>query len=412
MAKFGQFNAMMSGGDQIKPVQDALAASKESMEDQKARATIALQPKVDELQALITSPTPERLIMANPSYMQGWQRYAPKLGLDPTDPKSMTPENVRAAATLAHNDLAGQSMGGIAPLAMPVQWQRGNGAQINPVTNEAKADPSSIGPAEAQRLDMEKQRLTMAQKLASGFNGQAGELLAAMTEKGVTLPAGMRSKEQQLATVNGLLARHPEMTPDQIADAVKEGKISFGAESKGVNAFTTGKQGDTVRALSVATDHLNTLSQLADALQNGDMPAINKLGNYVAQQTGGAAPTNFDTARRIVADEVVKAVVGYGGSTADREEAARVINNANSPAQLKGAIATYQQLMGGQLSGLKRQYEQSTGRTDFERFVSDQAKTKLEGAPAGAPKAGDVVKGYKFKGGNPADKNNWEKAGG
>jgi hypothetical protein len=26
-----------------------------------------------------------------------------------------------------------------------------------------------------------------------------------------------------------------------------------------------------------------------------------------------------------------------------------------------------------------------------------------------APKAGDVIKGYKFKGGNPADKNNWEK---
>ena len=30
-------------------------------------------------------------------------------------------------------------------------------------------------------------------------------------------------------------------------------------------------------------------------------------------------------------------------------------------------------------------------------------------APAGMPKAGDVIKGYRFKGGNPADKANWEK---
>lgn len=30
-------------------------------------------------------------------------------------------------------------------------------------------------------------------------------------------------------------------------------------------------------------------------------------------------------------------------------------------------------------------------------------------APKGAPKAGDIVDGYRFKGGNPADKNNWEK---
>ncbi len=29
--------------------------------------------------------------------------------------------------------------------------------------------------------------------------------------------------------------------------------------------------------------------------------------------------------------------------------------------------------------------------------------------PQGGPKAGDVMKGYRFKGGNPADKNNWEK---
>jgi hypothetical protein len=30
-------------------------------------------------------------------------------------------------------------------------------------------------------------------------------------------------------------------------------------------------------------------------------------------------------------------------------------------------------------------------------------------APTGAPAVGTVMQGYRFKGGNPADKNNWEK---
>lgn len=37
--------------------------------------------------------------------------------------------------------------------------------------------------------------------------------------------------------------------------------------------------------------------------------------------------------------------------------------------------------------------------------------TASQGGAKVAPKAGDIVKGYRFKGGNPADKNNWEPAG-
>ena len=71
---------------------------------------------------------------------------------------------------------------------------------------------------------------------------------------------------------------------------------------------------------------------------------------------------------------------------ADREAAAKTINAASSPAQLRGAIGTYKKLMQGQLGGLKQQYEQTTGKKDFERFLSPAGK-----ASEGAPVAGGSV---------------------
>ena len=150
---------------------------------------------------------------------------------------------------------------------------------------------------------------------------------------------------------------------------------TFANTKKAVSDFNTGKQGNTVRSLNVATSHLDTLGTLADALDNGNVKLLNTATNAWKTQTGNAAPTNFEGAKKIVADEVVKAVVGSGGGVADREEAARTIAAANSPAQLKGVINTYKDLMHGQLNGLKQQYETSTGLKDFDKYLSPSMKT-------------------------------------
>ena len=166
---------------------------------------------------------------------------------------------------------------------------------------------------------------------------------------------------------------------------------TFGNVKQAEQKFNVGKQGDTVRSLNVATNHLDTLGGLADALNTGNVQLLNKATNAWKTQTGQAAPTNFESAKKIVADEVVKAIVGSGGGVADREEAARSIQAANSPAQLRGVINTYKDLMHGQLNGLRQQYEQSTGKTDFERFLSPQIKT--QNAPSAARSQADAILG-------------------
>jgi hypothetical protein len=165
----------------------------------------------------------------------------------------------------------------------------------------------------------------------------------------------------------------------------------FPTRMKAYKDFSTGTQGKAVKSFNVAIAHLDTLSKLSDALENGDMKAINRVSNFFKEQTGKAAPTNFEAGKKIVADELVKAIVGSGGALADREETAKTVNAANSPAQLKGVIDTYQELMAGQLGGLGKQYSETTGRSDFDRYLSEEAKSVLERINSKPKESGGVA---------------------
>lgn len=153
----------------------------------------------------------------------------------------------------------------------------------------------------------------------------------------------------------------------------------IGGIKKSVSDFTTGKAGNTIRSLNVTVDHLDTLNELSTALNNNDIKQVNRLGNAFAAQTGGTAPTNFNAAKKVVADEIVKGIVGSGGGVTDREEAAAAIDAANSPAQLQGVIQTYQKLLTGQLGGFSQQYVSTTGKTDFDKYLSPRTKKILGG---------------------------------
>lgn len=187
--------------------------------------------------------------------------------------------------------------------------------------------------------------------------------------RSLTTPAGRQLMEMVSAAYPGY-------------DAKQYG--TMGAAEK---AFTSGKKGDTTRALNVAVDHLGTLQQVADALQNNDTRLFNQAGNFIALQTGNPAPTDFNAVKRIVADELTKAVIGGAGALGDRKAVDDAISAANSPAQLKSVIDRYKQLMGGQLAGMETQYTASTNKKDFrDRFLTPATKAALAAAaPATAP---------------------------
>lgn len=149
--------------------------------------------------------------------------------------------------------------------------------------------------------------------------------------------------------------------------------MDFKTQQATLQEFEKGKAANQVRSFNVGLAHLDTLQAAADAMNNKDTQLFNKAANIFKTQTGSPVVNNFNAVKEVVGNEIVKAIVGTGGGVGDREKAQKTVDAANSPAQLSGVIGQYKELMKGQLGGLKQQYEQGTGRKDFNRFLSQEA---------------------------------------
>lgn len=184
--------------------------------------------------------------------------------------------------------------------------------------------------------------------------------------------------------------RHPGL---DLAEAAQ----NYNASNAALRSFGNGRQADTVRSFNVAYAHADTLNDLAAALQNGDIQTINAARQRYEQEFGAAAPTNFDAVKSIFSDEVNKAAVGGAGALGDREQIRSSISKASSPEQIKGAVDVYKHLIVGQMQGMKQQYEQATGRKDFDRFLLPEVETDLKNRTGGSDGAPTSDSGWKIE---------------
>jgi len=255
------------------------------------------------------------------------------------------------------------------------QWQPGT--QIDPTTKQPVAGmwrlPTRGGEAPTFVPDA---NLTQKQSIGGGpqlspdaIKNIAGQYIAGDRYAITSLGYGSQGAANRAAVWNEISDQMKAQGASPIQIAERQAEFA-----KSAGAFATGQQGNAIRSFNVGLTHLDTLGNLVGALGNGDVRLLNSAKNAFQSQFGAPAPTNFNAAKAIVADEIVKAIVGSGGSEADREKAQATINSANSPAQLAGVINTYKTLMAGQLGGLKQQYEATTGLNDFNSRLSPAAQ--------------------------------------
>lgn len=177
--------------------------------------------------------------------------------------------------------------------------------------------------------------------------------------------------------------------------AVKQYDPTFySGRSDAVKDFRSGDQAKQIATFSKSIEHLDTLSALAQNLNNTSSPTFNALANEVSKQTGAAKVTNFNTAKEIVAKELDKAIAGAGGSTiSGTEDAKAQLEAASSPEQLTGAIKTIEDLMGGQLKGIEQTYKTSVGGDGFASLLTPKAAEVFGKYEAPASKPSSVKEG-------------------
>lgn len=339
-----QEKRMKIAADKTSMFRDALA---DVNSPQQAAAWVTAQHQDPDLKPIVSNLRPlDQALAAIPTDPKGFEDWKMKNGLGMT---KFIERSTMTAGEKASNEatLRGQNM-------------------VDARARERLNAEMATGELTPQSLD-----------LAANIYLQTGQL---PTGLGKTA-AGLRTRVMNRATE--LSSNKPAA---DMASGIVEAKQDVASRGKAVKDFATGIQGRQVNAFNTAIDHLGTMDKLSDALANGDLKAINSLGNVVARQTGAAAPTNFDAAKQIVTAEVIKAVVASGGGVTERQEAERNFAAANSPEQLKGIINTYKQLLGGQLKSLNLQYENTTGRKDFDNKLTGEAKAVVQQLRAGEAK--------------------------
>lgn len=176
-------------------------------------------------------------------------------------------------------------------------------------------------------------------------------------------PVAVEQKEYRDTVQNyaSALAQSRGITPEQSVDMWRT--------APGMLRFILGADGRATVSLGTAVRHLDTLRELAKAWDAGDIQMVNKVRAAIERQFGKNAITDLEAAGRIIGPEIIKAIGVAGAGTHDERMAAQAaFSGAVSPAQMLGAIATTQKLLGGQLEGRKRQ-AMNAGLTE-ERFKS------------------------------------------
>ena len=251
----------------------------------------------------------------------------------------------------------------------------------------------------------------MARAGISSSPGDVANLVQGVLNYSIQLPmSGFVLRSEPWKSVVAEVSKHPEFNAQK-----------FGVIHDTLRAFTSGTQGNTLRFLTVAAQHLEVFRGMAQALKNKDVHAFNAASQAWAYQTGGTAPTSFDAVREVAAREIIKAVSGSGVMTeGELTRLEETMSKANSPEQLLSFADSMTALIGGQLKGLKRQFASGVKGTgvkwEDQGFISPDLEQKYFQASEQAGKQpaetkysiGQIITGpdgkkYKVTGGDMSD---------
>lgn len=302
--------------------------------------------------------------------------------------KRQAPNPTEASLALAAQDpdpsVAGPAKAALA--TMRAQRPRSS-AEGGPVTIPGNAEAPNVAPGE--RNDAYLQSL----------DAPTAALVKSLVEGRKAFPAGAALRSEYWQRMLGAVAKY-----DPAFD-----EVNYNSRAATRKDFMSGKSAQTINALNTVVQHLDRLSTSVDGLNNSWSPAYNSIANWASKHAGSKIVTNFQTDKKAVVDELTKAWRQSGGTEGDIKSWSEVLDAANSPEQLHGAIAEMGHLLEGKLSALADQYTQGMGASPDRPVIMPAARavlTRLEqkaglstespATAAGEPTEGETkpIEGY------------------
>ena len=195
---------------------------------------------------------------------------------------------------------------------------------------------------------------------------------------------------------------------------------------------TPNSMGNIVNVGNTALDHLRLASDAVEDLRKkeyagGKYRTLNWIQGIKSYGPSGFPELEeFNTAKQRFVDEATKFYRGVGGNLHDIKEAEARLNAARNPDELHAIIQQEARLFASKVNALSDQYDRSfkSPYVEYDKFdpIDEKGHSALDvinsrglknettkSPQMSGPKVGDVIKGYRFKGGDPRDQNNWEK---
>lgn len=183
--------------------------------------------------------------------------------------------------------------------------------------------------------------------------------------------------------------------------------VNFQATKAGQSAAERYQTAGPAQTLGrYATSTRNVIQMFSQASESYDrMPVefLNTPYNELAKQTSGPALRFKNQVNDLRAHLATMYSKGYAPQDLDRKQAIDAVPDTITPSQVRYMIPFWNQIVDSQVEGMMT----PVGPKDVQ-----SANKRLQGSGIGRSQTlepGTIKKGYKFKGGNPGDKNNWVK---
>lgn len=329
---------------------DPLATATKAQEYQLTQAKLKAQGPLDLMKTLATSDSADRIVMNNPQLIAQWPNLARQLGLDPA--KDFNNINVRKAATLAYNNIAGSV--GMEAMPMPNQVQTVNGAlgsryEVDPLTGkqtQVKSEESlhQVIAANGQPVLLPASEAAGKQPFNQSIFGAAN-----MSDQAIQFAADSYRTTGKFPTTMG---RNPAMQAKVLekvaADAAAQGDTAASIDARAKARSASGEALKQNQKLLTATQgylatmdkNLDKLTEVMGKVDTTGSPLINKaLRAWQQGAVGDPDVAQYVTYLSSVQGEFAKLKSGSLGnapsSDSARKEAADVINKYMNTGQIQ-----------------------------------------------------------------------------